>query len=85
MGWLLLCLAIFAEAADVDWPVNGGPNNIRYSTLSEISPANVARRLRVAWTNDAHDAFKDSEMQSNPIVVGGLLFTRRRPKCAWSR
>jgi quinoprotein glucose dehydrogenase len=67
---LLLALAL---AADVDWPVNGGPNNIRYSTLSQISPANVSH-LQVAWSYDAHDAFKDSEMQSNPIVVGGLLY-----------
>ena len=73
MGRLLFVLAIVAHAADVEWPVNGGPYNIRYTTLGEISPANVSR-LQVAWTYDAHDAFKDSEMQSNPIVVGGLLY-----------
>jgi len=73
MRCFLLALAVAAYAADVDWPVNGGPNNIRYTTLSQISPANVSR-LQVAWTYDAHDAFKDSEMQSNPIVVGGLLY-----------
>jgi len=76
MKWLLLLLPVCAQAADparVDWPVNGGPGNIRYTTLSQISPANVSR-LRVAWTYDAHDAFKDSEMQSNPIVIGGLLY-----------
>ncbi len=61
------------HAADVEWPVNGGPMNIRYTTLSQISPANVSR-LQVAWTYDAHDAFQDSEMQSNPIIVGGLLY-----------
>lgn len=60
-------------AADVDWPVNGGPGNIRYTTLSQIAPANVAK-LKVAWTYDAHDAFKDSEMQSNPIIAGGVLY-----------
>ena len=62
-----------AQAADVEWPVNGGPYNIRYTTLSGITPANVTR-LQVAWTYDAHDAFKDSEMQSNPIIVDGLLY-----------
>jgi len=31
-------------------------------------------RLQVAWIYDSHDAFKDSEMQSNPIVVDGVLF-----------
>jgi len=70
---MLLVLAMAAHAADVDWPVNGGPYNIRYTTLSQISPANVTR-LQLAWSYDAHDAFKDSEMQSNPIVVGGLLY-----------
>ena len=73
MRWLLVCIALSAYAADVDWPVNGGPLNIRYTTLSQITPANVAR-LQAAWTYDAHDAFKGSEMQSNPIVVGGLLY-----------
>ena len=66
-------LAICVQAADVGWPVNGGSYNIRYTTLSQITPANVAR-LQVAWTYDAHDAFKDSEMQSNPIIVDGLLY-----------
>jgi quinoprotein glucose dehydrogenase len=73
MRWFLLCLALSAHAADVEWPVNGGPLNIRYTTLSQISPANVGQ-LQVAWTYDAHDAFKDSEMQSNAIIVGRLLY-----------
>ena len=58
---------------DVDWPMNGGPGNIRYTTLSEITPENVSR-LQVAWTYDAHDSFDGSEMQSNPIVVDGVLY-----------
>jgi quinoprotein glucose dehydrogenase len=73
MRWSLLCLVLAAHAADVEWPVNGGPLNIRYTTLSQISPANVGK-LQVAWTYDAHDAFKDSEMQSNAIIVGRLLY-----------
>jgi quinoprotein glucose dehydrogenase len=59
--------------ADTGWPVNGGPYNIRYTELSQIAPANVGR-LQVAWSWDAHEAFKDSEMQSNPIVVDGTLY-----------
>jgi len=72
---VLACLPIVlcARAADVQWPVNGGPDNIRYSPLTQISPANVDR-LQVAWSFDTHDAFKDSEMQSNPIVVDGILY-----------
>ena len=64
---------MLALAADVEWPVNGGFNNIRYSTLTAINPANVGR-LQVAWSYDSHDASKDSEMQSNPIIVGGTLY-----------
>ena len=70
---LPLLAALPLTAADTPWPVNGGPNNIRYSELKQITPANV-NQLRVAWSWDAHEAFKDSEMQSNPIVVDGVLY-----------
>jgi quinoprotein glucose dehydrogenase len=70
---LLLFLTLPAHGADVEWRVNGGPDNIRYSALKQIAPGNVAS-LRVAWTYDSHDAFKDSEMQSNPIVADGILY-----------
>ena len=30
--------------------------------------------LQTAWTYDAGDAFTGSEMQSNPVVVGGVLY-----------
>jgi quinoprotein glucose dehydrogenase len=69
----LFLLSLSAVAADTGWPVNGGPYNIRYTELSQITPANVAK-LQVAWNWDAHEAFKDSEMQSNPIIVDGVLF-----------
>src|SRR6266550_71866 len=69
---LLVLAATCVRAADTEWPVNGGPYNIRYSTLTQINPANV-NKLQIAWIYDAHDAFKDSEMQSNPIIVDGLL------------
>ncbi|MBL8959576.1 MAG: PQQ-binding-like beta-propeller repeat protein, partial [Gemmatimonadetes bacterium] len=42
-------------------------------TLDQISPDNVAR-LQVAWTHDTKDAFEGSEMQSNPIVIDGVLY-----------
>lgn len=65
--------AIFAQSPNVDWAINGGDGNIRYSPLTQINKTNVAS-LQVAWTYDSHDAFKDSEMQSNPIVVDGVLY-----------
>ena len=72
---LILCLSIVfcIQGGDVEWPVNGGPYNIRYSPLTQITPREC-RLLKVAWTYDSHDAFKDSEMQSNPIVVDGVLY-----------
>jgi quinoprotein glucose dehydrogenase len=72
---ILICLLISFSlyAADVNWPVNGGVNNIRYSDLSQISRENV-KQLQVAWTYDSGDAFNGSEMQSNPIVLDGILY-----------
>jgi quinoprotein glucose dehydrogenase len=59
---------------NVDWPVFGGTtDNTHYSTLSQITPANVAK-LQVAWTYVTRDEFKGSEMQANPIVIDGVLY-----------
>ncbi len=72
-SWLPM-LGVWAQAPrDADWPVNGGIDNIRYSPLTQITRDNVST-LRVAWTYDSHDAFKASEMQSNPVVVDGVLY-----------
>ena len=70
---LAVPLGYILSTDTVDWPVNGGVGNIRYSRLTQINRENVAR-LQVAWTYDSHDAFKGSEMQSNPIVVDGVLY-----------
>ena len=65
---------LLAQAGSVDWPVYGGTtDNSRYSALRQVTPANVAR-LRVAWTYETHDEFPGSEMQSNPIVIDGVLY-----------
>src|SRR5450755_4740473 len=76
----VLCLAALLgapiQAADpyVGWTVyGGGPASLRYSALDQINRGNVAR-LAVAWTYDTGDAFKESEMECNPIVVNGLLY-----------
>jgi quinoprotein glucose dehydrogenase len=75
VGAVVSALAVFQATppADVPWPVNGGVDNIRYSPLTGITRENV-NRLQVAWTYDSHDAFRASEMQSNPIVVDGVLY-----------
>src|SRR6185369_14184500 len=70
--WLLVAFQATAPA-DVAWPLHGGIDNIRYSPLTQINRDNVSR-LQVAWTYDSHDASKASEMQSNPVVVDGVLY-----------
>ncbi len=77
-GLALVALALPArlpaQARSADWPVYGGSDDHgHYSTLSQITPANVGR-LKVAWTYETHDEFEGSEMQSNPIVVDGVLY-----------
>ena len=62
------------SAGNRDWKVyGGGPDNIHYSTLRQIKRDNV-HKLAVAWTYDSGDAFPDSEMECNPIVVHGALY-----------
>src|SRR2546430_8733353 len=70
---LALLAALGLAPSDAEWPANGGVDNIRYSPLTQINRQNVSS-LKVAWTYDSHDAFKGSEMQSNPIVVDGVLY-----------
>ncbi len=78
-GSLVYALAfIFIQATtppanDVPWALNGGVDNIRYSPLTQINRDNVGK-LEVAWTYDSHDSSRASEMQSNPIVVDGVLY-----------
>jgi quinoprotein glucose dehydrogenase len=70
---LLLAGLAYRASSDTEWPVHGGVGNIRYSALTQINRTNVAQ-LKTAWTYDSGDAFKGSEMQSNPIVVSGVLY-----------
>ncbi len=61
-----------AATAYSGWPAyGGGPEQIRYSSLTQINRSNV-RQLHVAWTYDSAEA---GGLQANPIVVDGLLFT----------
>ncbi|HEX5413328.1 MAG TPA: PQQ-binding-like beta-propeller repeat protein [Terriglobia bacterium] len=56
------------------WRVVGGTQgHTHYSALDEINRGNVGQ-LKVAWQYDTGDAFKDSEMECNPIVVNGVLY-----------
>lgn len=63
-----------SRRAALSWAMfGGGPENIHYSPLDQINRGNVDR-LQVAWTFDTGDAFKDSEMQCNPIIIDGVMF-----------
>jgi len=65
---------VAAAQSTADWPVYGGSDDhTHYSTLDQISPANV-KQLKVAWTYDTRDAFTGSEMQTNPVVIDGVLY-----------
>lgn len=71
---LLTCASCAAPVGDGNWPVYGGnTENTHYTTLSQISPENVAS-LEVAWTYDTGDESPGSEMQANPIVIDGILY-----------
>src|SRR2546428_7120335 len=62
----------------VEWPVyGGGPESIRYSSLTQINRANVTH-LEVAWTFDPSDSTVGTEREVNPIVVDGVV----RPRTA---
>ncbi len=78
---LLTALLLFGACSDLpqsshseDWPVYGGDrNNTHYVTLDQISPENVDQ-LEVAWMFETGDSFPGSEMQTNPIVIGGIMY-----------
>jgi len=69
----LLAFLQATTPADVPWPVNGGVDNIRYSPLKEINRGNVSK-LQAVWTYDSHDSSRASEMQSNPVIIDGVLY-----------
>jgi quinoprotein glucose dehydrogenase len=58
-----------------DWPnVGNDPGGMRYSPLTQITPANVGKLVR-AWTYDMGDpggGFRGTE--ATPIVVGGIMY-----------
>ena len=54
-----------------NWPAyGGGPEDTRYSPLSQINRKNV-RNLQVAWT---YDTGETGGLQTSPIIVDGVLY-----------
>ncbi|RMH60065.1 MAG: pyrroloquinoline quinone-dependent dehydrogenase [Bacteroidetes bacterium] len=76
---LLLLLPACRPDAPFDltgWTTYGGDaGSHQYSTLDQITPANV-HRLEVAWTYHTGDARADdrSQIQCNPLIVDGTLY-----------
>ena len=69
-----------ADAPDTGWPAYGGDaGGTRYSTLTQINPANV-HTLRVAWTLRTGELgqgvrdWKRSAFEATPVLHGGLLY-----------
>jgi len=67
-----------SSTSGADWPwYHGNPYGTHYSTLAQITPANV-KTLKVAWTFDSGDAFgggnDQSDMEGNPLIVHGRLY-----------
>src|SRR5579872_986720 len=55
-----------------EWPSHGGgPDGIRYSSLTQINRSNVSQ-LQVAWTYDPGEGPGGTECQ--PLVAGGVLY-----------
>ena len=74
MPWLRAVLFVLPSlAVAADWPYGGGPDQTRYSPLTQITRENVSG-LKVAWSYDTGDAFRGSEMQCQPVVAHGIVY-----------
>src|SRR5512138_3845426 len=59
-----------SQASVSEWPMYGGPNQTRYSSLDQINRSNI-RNLQVAWT---YNSGEQGGLQTSPIVVDGVLY-----------
>jgi quinoprotein glucose dehydrogenase len=76
---LLMLIASFFiscgnSQSDGEWGVYaGGKERMGYSSLSQIDTLNV-KDLKVAWVYHTKDADLSSQMQTNPLIVDGVLY-----------
>ena len=75
LAGLALSFSPLQAAAGRNWEAYLGDKGAsHYSTLAQITPANVAQ-LEVAWTWRAGDARADtSQIQCNPLVIDGVIY-----------
>ncbi|HWI85890.1 MAG TPA: PQQ-binding-like beta-propeller repeat protein [Sphingomonas sp.] len=75
-SWLLTALILPAIivgpglATGRDWPVYGGEGGRRFSSLTQIKPANVSR-LQQAWRFDMAEA---GDPQTHPLAIDGVIY-----------
>jgi len=74
-AWAALICVLVAQSRPPEktapnWIYGGGLEQRRYSPLTQINRANVAR-LAVAWT---YDTGEPGAMQTQPVVVGDVLY-----------
>jgi quinoprotein glucose dehydrogenase len=67
---LLISLLRPGFAAGRDWALYGGEGGRRFSTLTQITRANVAR-LEQAWRFDMAEA---GDPQTHPLAIGGVIY-----------
>jgi quinoprotein glucose dehydrogenase len=75
-AFLILAGALLVQAKENyrGWEaVGGGSENIHYSALDQINATNVGS-LKIAWTYESNDAYPDSDIQCNPIVIDGVMY-----------
>ncbi|RYY19312.1 MAG: c-type cytochrome, partial [Chitinophagaceae bacterium] len=79
---VVLCFSISCTNSSrgtrtVDWSeYNGGPDRNHYSVLDEIKKENLSG-LDIAWvyhSGGADTAGNRTQMQCNPIIIGGILY-----------
>ncbi len=72
--FLLSAGVCFSQTNYRSWEaMGGGPDNIHYSSLKQINRKNVGK-LKVAWTYESGDAYPNSDIQCNPIVIGNVMY-----------
>ncbi len=64
--------------SEKDWPgYNGDPGGNRYTTLAEITPANVGK-LAAKWTFTLPNT---ARLQLTPVVAGGIMYVPAPNEC----
>lgn len=74
--WVIVSAISFActEQNHDQWTAyGGGVENIRYASMNQIDTSNV-HQLQKIWTYRSGDADTMTQIQTNPIIVGNILY-----------